>query len=457
MSQCPECGAENDAGADFCRKCSTYLGWEKPPPSGPMASVRRTLRRSGRAKKEGTERRRPARPLPMPGAGDPPRSEPQPPSNKTVAVPLSPDELRQRLAGHSPDSAPPMDVVAPVTPDGGVEDDRRPSEHDGSSHAPETVEDAAETDAHEQTRARRLAGRPVERPPVQGARPASWSDQPAVEPSPARTSSRAGIRRKTARAPWVDKPGEHMCVECNTSNPDTRRFCRRCGASLVDIPDLEPAPTPWWKFWVRFRSDPAGRHDPDKLEQGGMERFGSVFQALSSFTKSLLAVVLVGGLVLAAFNWGDVSKAGGDMKRRLFPKPQYVPIFGLRDKHDTTGMLVDLNKSNSWSSSKKSDTFYIPFDSPVELYKMGVLLGVSSDEQKFRAGSRPRHLKLTAVRAGGNLYKEVPLKNSSGFQTFSFSTKGKITAITGEASGCIEPTQGDKYCSIREIEFFRKV
>jgi hypothetical protein len=38
-----------------------------------------------------------------------------------------------------------------------------------------------------------------------------------------------------------------ICTNCGTPNSSTRRFCMKCGHSLVDAPPPDPDASPWWR------------------------------------------------------------------------------------------------------------------------------------------------------------------------------------------------------------------
>jgi uncharacterized OB-fold protein len=38
-----------------------------------------------------------------------------------------------------------------------------------------------------------------------------------------------------------------ICPNCGTANNPTRRFCMKCGTSLVEAPTPPPTKGPWWR------------------------------------------------------------------------------------------------------------------------------------------------------------------------------------------------------------------
>jgi hypothetical protein len=190
------------------------------------------------------------------------------------------------------------------------------------------------------------------------------------------------------------------------------------------------------------------------------DRLRTVFQALSSFSQTVLIIAAVGGLALAAFPFRPAMfRIEGNLRRQLFPRPSYVTIL----KPDRrVKNLVDQDKSSVWSPDTPPPHVLagfgaaIRFDPPVRLYKVGVLTGVASNGN-FRNSSRAHRLQLTASASGGATKTIIiDLKDSPEFQSFSFKTKGKVNDVKGAVTGCNGPARDHKDCSIREVEFFAR-
>ena len=85
---------------------------------------------------------------------------------------------------------------------------------------------------------------PAARPPV------SQPDQPA-----ARLPTESIAQPKTAAASAVvareAQPGDRICGNCSEANDPTRKFCRRCGTTLVNAQVVGAKKLPWWKRLFR--------------------------------------------------------------------------------------------------------------------------------------------------------------------------------------------------------------
>ena len=66
---------------------------------------------------------------------------------------------------------------------------------------------------------------------------------------PAATRARPGVSSQDCAGPRIVNPGDLVCGQCGEGNDPSRRFCRRCGASLAAGDGIRPLP--WYQRWWR--------------------------------------------------------------------------------------------------------------------------------------------------------------------------------------------------------------
>lgn len=197
MRTCPDCGAVNGDGDDFCGNCGAYLGWS------------RTASGTGAAAASGG--------------------------------PSAPVEPQRR----DEEKAAPGGPAADARPDGPAADTRSPGGSAARGPAPR-AEPAGSPDSE--------AGSPRAQPaPEAHRRPEA--DPVAVQP--AKPVAPRPVVRPSAVDDAQDGP---PCPRCGTPNQPGRRFCRRCAAPLTTAEAAAPLPW-WrtrWPFRRRVRIGGSG-------------------------------------------------------------------------------------------------------------------------------------------------------------------------------------------------------
>ena len=473
MTMCAECGTDNDRGTDFCRKCHNYLGWDRtsarpapldPTTETPIEGKRRKLFGGG------DDPTAPAPPPPAPpapgfgpppaaapprppaappqGFGPPPAAPPPPPAgppqgfgpppanrgSETVAI--GRDAVAGLAGAPAAPGAPPA-PAAPPGPGGGL---RREIESTLDGMAVGPTPDA-------------LSGRPAQRPPPSRPQPPAARGLPGVVPGVGPMAA-PGVAY-TPGGLAVDAASGHTCPHCTTVNEPNRHYCRRCGMQLV----LNVAPKePWWKFWARFRkSGPLTDSESGAGDRGGMDRARNFFLALSSFTKfAVIAIVLI-GLVLAVGPERKTAIRGlGSLRRQVFPKAAFVDA---NPAEPGSKNALDGTKATVFSAGHPAPVQLIAkFAKPVELFKVGVANGFSN-KVGFRQHSRVTRLRFTVVTGTKKKHKYAKtfqLSSDPGFQTFTFTPKGKVSVVYVEAVSCTPAASDHRFCDMREVEFFRR-
>jgi hypothetical protein len=106
---------------------------------------------------------------------------------------------------------------------------------------------AETTPAHQKPRAGEATTAATPSPTA--VRPPPPSTQPQAR-KPERASASAAPKPKAVPPAKADrpKPGDLICPDCGTGNDPTRKFCRRCGHSLIEAgTQPDPPARPWYK------------------------------------------------------------------------------------------------------------------------------------------------------------------------------------------------------------------
>ena len=220
MIRCSKCGTINKADETFCTECNAYLEWNGERDRGRDAHGGAT-----RATWTASLRRAPARPTPyVPPIHSPAPPPPAPPSPRGPAPPGQPGAVGGSTAPTwtpppAPPAGPSRDAPSPLPPAGARRCRRR-------------------RPRSRQTRPRPAAtstSPPARKPTAAPAEPrARKPEKGSATPAPkAKAAGRSQGRHDQARRPHLPELREWQ--------RPTRKFCRRCGNSLLEAV-VEPRP-----------------------------------------------------------------------------------------------------------------------------------------------------------------------------------------------------------------------
>lgn len=367
MTVCAQCGERNAAGAEFCGACGTYLEWEPRPvpgggppeqvghiertavpprvgvphPTGPPGSTGPPGAGVGRAGQSGAGQPRAAHPREVQ-----PR-EVQPREGRPSEV--RPGEIQS--GGDRPGEAHPGEVHPAVA-------GRQPGTHDPGTHDPDTRQ-------------------PGPRQPV--------AVQPAERAAPTTPRPRPTERRQP-------RPGDLICGQCGEANAPVRKFCSRCGSSLVEA---EAVAEKWWRRLLP-------RSEPDKAGTRRRRvdlRRGAARVLRWSFLVALLGALGLYGLVpavrgavntWAAERFRDVK---GVVATELTPvRPTAITATAEAPDHPPL-LAADNAKNTFWLApvEPRPPALVLDFGREVDLREAIVRVG---DPDDFQAAHRPKKLHL---------------------------------------------------------------
>jgi hypothetical protein len=415
---CGQCGFENEDSDTFCGSCAAFLEWdgqkvreEQPPAALP-----------GEPAPESSPSGWPE-PAPKPSAtpsatqsGAVAPTAPAPPRAEGPGSPVSPTTPRL-------DPPPPPPPTRPVAPAAGVST-LSPAEPGGPGLGAMSTPVDTEAVKPEVTRARR-------------------------------THVRAAPTRDLVA-------GDKVCPQCGEGNSNERNFCRRCAAPLTEA-QIVSARVPWYRRWwhkLTGRKVHAAGDRPTTRRRliGGS---GGGRSWLSSWVTRIVGLV-VALFVILTF----VGPWSHSIRHRFSTwfhdvKVTYTPIHATAAAATSAAAghparnLIDDASNTSWQAGTPSAHQQIVLTLPgsSKVARIGFLSGDQDTDQAYVTEPRPETIQLIFV--GTKVVKDVTLKDTPDFQTFSVSASG-ASAVRLVIESTYPATGSGVHVSITEVELFAK-
>jgi hypothetical protein len=253
------------------------------------------------------------------------------------------------------------------------------------------------------------------------------------------------------------QPGDLICGECGEGNPPNRRFCSRCGHSLVDAErctshggaDL-PAPS-------EGHGDRRGRGRGGR--RCGRRKRSPLAKLLPMIRRVVAIALLVGGIVYASVppfrRW--VNERALDAKSRVLSivRPQYTPVhpFPVTDQSELSGhpgaALSDGFTNAFWAAPVgDKDVVTLQLDHPTQVQRALIRIGISGNSQ---GASRPHQLHL--VFSTGKT-QDLNLDDTADPQEVAIKADGPVTTIELHVTSLFKASSDT--VAITEIELFEK-
>ncbi|WP_042381215.1 NADase-type glycan-binding domain-containing protein [Streptacidiphilus melanogenes] len=320
---------------------------------------------------------------------------------------------------------------------------------------------------------------PVERAEAPAADPAP-TRPPKGQDAAARVAEEVGEqapRSARARAVAVTKtapsrrllPGDLVCGACGEGNASTRRFCSRCGTSLVEAVKVKE---PWWRRFVPRRGPRVVKLDPGTGQGatgGGKDGhldgpgFDPKFTLRQLYRKARVVVgvaILCGGALYGAYPPfrttvnAEVQKvkglATGTLDAQLSPiHADSVTADRQEPGHpglDAADELLTSYWLAPWSASKEP-TLTFHFAHRVTLKKIILHSGASN---AYIQDGRPSELRL--LYSNGESFTFFP-QDTSQQQTFTISHADLITGLQVQVGSVYAGSSGSSV-AVAEIELF---
>lgn len=304
-------------------------------------------------------------------------------------------------------------------------------------------------------------GAPAEEQPVAamaGESAPSTVAQPSEQAPPPVRHRAAPVDAGQRRAP---APGDLICGQCGEGNVSTRRFCRRCGASLADTTPVRP---PWWRRLLPKRKDRAYRAGSRPGRDGVRRRprFGAAFRRAVRWVRNIIAiVVLLAAILYAAIPSfrGTVNTQAVALKNKVVGLfvTQYTPIHAVRvtatvqDPGHPADLVDDNTIGTYWSapSNGQEPALVLTFAQPTDLARAIVRSGIGAN---FQAADRPQTLHL--VFSTGKTY-DLHLADTPDPQQVDIANSQGATSVEVHVVSVYHSLHGN-HVAIDEIELFQK-
>jgi hypothetical protein len=308
--------------------------------------------------------------------------------------------------------------------------------------------------------------------------PREPADQP-TERTPQATRGLAAAVTKTKPTRRL-RPGDLICGQCGEGNPPVRKFCSRCGNSLLEAEHVKPS---WWHrltHWFR-RGPRVVDLSAEDDGTGGDSRAGSVAreaklrkamtgrdprQALRKvyrrgriavFVSLAIAVILYG-------KWGAFrylidsrvnsarSRVTGAIDIHYIPVHAVAVSANLQEQGDPGYNAVDDYLNTYWLarySVADYPTLTLTFGQPVTLERIILYSGVSSD---YLAHGRP---SLIVLVFSNDKSATLTPQDTPKEQILNIANAIQVTSMKLEIEGTYPGTVSPADVAISDIELFK--
>jgi hypothetical protein len=290
--------------------------------------------------------------------------------------------------------------------------------------------------------------------------PAETAGEPP-ERAPQATRGRAAAVTKTKPTHRL-RPGDLVCGECGEGNPPTRKFCSRCGTSLLQA---EVVKVPWWRR-LRIRRGPRVVAVASRPGEAGAGRPSAGHDARHTLTKAfrkvrvlLGAVIMVGIVAYGVYSpfRGLVNGKVESIKNKITGAVvvHFVPVHAiaetanLQERGHPGFDAVDSFLNTYWLapfSANDYPTLTLTFASPVTLKRMIIYSGASNS----LAHGRPSLLVLVF---SNNKSTTLTPQDTPKEQTLSISNAEQVQSVKIEIEGTYRGA-GRSDVAISDIELF---
>lgn len=284
------------------------------------------------------------------------------------------------------------------------------------------------------------------------------------EQAPQIARARAIAVTKTAPSRRL-QAGDAICGNCGEGNAPSRKFCSRCGESLVEAVHVEP---PWWH---RFKIERGPRtvklgKEPGKAAKGGnlaaprVDVRHTVSQVYRKTRVVVALVVVAAGVVYGAYPpfRHEVNSIFTSEKNKVagIVEKKFVPIHPIKCSANAqlaghhASLACDGFFNNYWLAhwtTQPEPTLIMTFAHPVTLTRVILYNGAFG---KYVQEGRPSSLRL--VFSNDESFTITP-QDSPKPQTFVIKHAVLIKSVEFEVSATYPGTNGDNV-AISQIELF---
>ncbi len=264
------------------------------------------------------------------------------------------------------------------------------------------------------------------------------------------------------------QPGDRICANCGEANDATRKFCRRCGTSLVTAQVVAAAKVPWYRrIFQRQPKQPKPMAAGDRvtsMQAGAKSGWRSLMQVRTLIVGALAIVIGLGviGYVgvpgfskyVSEFTSGGLPGIANRIGNFFNPpqvleRPVLATLVASNEVADhPIGNVFDSRSNTDWRADGKQPSATVTFPEKVDLLSTYIYSGTGGKD--FVDVRRPATLQFTFPDGSS---QTVTLQDIHDKQFFELKASGvdkvvlKVLTTNGPA---------DAPVAISEIEFFKK-
>lgn len=275
-------------------------------------------------------------------------------------------------------------------------------------------------------------------------------------------------------------PGDVVCGSCGVGNLPTRKFCRRCGTSLVDAKVAKLG------FFARLKArrnrkrikeagtrpgGPGQSAKGQKTTVGGVVR-GAWWKVNTSLMRvgAFLGILAMLGLgvepIRSKLHLPNVRQSVMDLVKRTITNPPYDPVRAQRATASSganPSALIDLGNNTTWKAAPTptggvGSSFVISFDKPFDVGRVLMTSGLAGSDKPgegFVSQPRPSELRVIFNDEVAEPLT-VKVKDTADPQVLKINHKD-VRAVRFEITGVFPSVGGvGKSVAVTEVEFFQK-
>lgn len=268
-----------------------------------------------------------------------------------------------------------------------------------------------------------------------------------------------------SKAPEPINPGDLVCGNCGVGNLPDRKFCRRCGASLVTASLARRHP--WYRrVFTRRRKFVAAGERHGRAKEMALDTSGRNKRKVAPLLKRVAKISAAGAVLvvlavpsLRSEVTGYTQSAYRKIRAVVAPNYSRVTPTAARATSSLPGhpaaLLIDGVNQTWWAESARGtgigQRVTVVFKDAVDIDRVGFKVGASTQPADFTTQPRPRAIHL-AFDDGST--KDLKLKDSPDLQTYGVAAR-KIKQMTLEIRSVVAGQKGTS-AAIAELEFFVK-
>jgi hypothetical protein len=304
--------------------------------------------------------------------------------------------------------------------------------------------------------------------------PAPRRPEPAQDQPAARLPT-ATVAPKPRQAPQVEQrvaqPGDRICGSCGEPNDPTRKFCRRCGASLVEAKIVAEKKRPWYRRLFGGPKQPkqyAAGERATTMQKAAPKGGGGIRGLLKGvgLVRGLIGLVVAVGIfgyigipsfqgvvnrVADPILHGGPTQIVDNIRKLVAPSPVVERPIAVTATSETKGheaaKVIDGRSNTDWQGTDKALEITVTFKAPIDL---GWVIVYPGNSQSFVELRRPS--KIEFVLPDGST-KQITLQDVKDKQTFEIGA-GTLDHLTIRILDDNGPETAP--ISISELEFFKK-